>query len=234
MEEVNMRYELIGDSNCPMAKVALGNGETIKLERGAMAYMVDVDISGKMNSKGGGLGGFVGAIGRSLTSGESMFITEAVGKTDSSEIGIASATMGKITRLQVGERQYRLNTGAYLASDSKVNYKMVRQKISAALFGGTGGLFVMETEGYGDVLVNAFGDMIEIEVTPERPVVIDNDHVVAWDKSLNYNIKVASGTFGFTTGEGLVNSFTGSGKVIIQTRNLASFAGSIRKYMPAK
>jgi len=36
-----------------------------------------------------------------------------------------------------------------------------------------------------------------------------------------------SGTFGFTTGEGLVNRFMGEGKVYIQTRNLSSLASAL-------
>ena len=39
-------------------------------------------------------------------------------------------------------------------------------------------------------------------VDADHPITIDNEHVVAWSDSLNYEIKIASGTFGFTTGEG--------------------------------
>ncbi|MBT8846585.1 TIGR00266 family protein, partial [Lactobacillus delbrueckii subsp. bulgaricus] len=56
---------------------------------------------------------------------------------------------------------------------------------------------------------------------------IDNEHVIAWDANLDYDIKVASGMFGFTSGEGLVNHFTGDGKVLIQTRNLHSLAEAL-------
>lgn len=37
--------------------------------------------------------------------------------------------------------------------------------------------------------------------------------------------------FGFKTGEGLVNRFTGSGKVLIQTRNIQSLAGILSPFM---
>ena len=45
-------------------------------------------------------------------------------------------------------------------------------------------------------------------------------------------IVVASGTFGFMSGEGLVNEFHGTGKVIIQTRNVHSLADAVAKYIP--
>ena len=50
---------------------------------------------------------------------------------------------------------------------------------------------------------------------------------------MNYDIRVASGTFGFTTGEGIVNEFHGSGKVLIQTRNIHSLADAVRPFLPS-
>lgn len=64
-----MKYRINGDSDCPLAEVTLAKGEKIKIERGAMAYMSNVEIVGKMNANRKGLGGVLSAIGRSLTSG---------------------------------------------------------------------------------------------------------------------------------------------------------------------
>lgn len=228
-----MRFVLTGDSDCPIARLALSRGESVKIESGSMVYSRGVEISGGLNSKKKGLGGVLGAIGRSITSGESMFITTATGAVDDGEIAIAPPIPGKIISLQVGgQQQYRLNTGAFLACDATLDYTMVNQGLGRAVFGGTGGLFVMETNGTGTILVSAFGDILSLDVTPESPLVVDNEHVVAWDASLNYNIQVASGMFGFTTGEGVVNSFNGYGRVYIQTRNLQNLAQAMHPYLP--
>lgn len=227
-----MKYRIVGDSDNPMAVISLGTNETAKIENGAMVYMQDVEIQGKMNSRKKGVGGLLGAIGRSLTSGESMFITQAVGTAEGGEVGIAPSIPGKIIKLPVGQQQYRLNTGAFLASDDTVSYGMKAQRVSQSFFGGTGGFFVMETEGSGDLLVNAFGDLVELEVSYDRPLTVDNDHVVAWDAGLDYDISVASGIIGFTTGEGLVNRFTGEGRVLVQTRNIHSLAEALKPYLP--
>ena len=228
-----MRFVLTGDSDCPIARLALSRGESVKIENGSMVYSRGVEISGGLNSKKKGLGGVLGAIGRSITSGESIFITTATGTVDDGEIAIAPPIPGKIISLQVGgQQQYRLNTGAFLACDATLDYTMVNQGLGRAVFGGTGGLFVMETNGTGTILVSAFGDILSLDVTPESPLVVDNEHVVAWDASLNYNIQVASGMFGFTTGEGVVNSFNGYGRVYIQTRNLQNLAQAMHPYLP--
>lgn len=55
---------------------------------------------------------------------------------------------------------------------------------------------------------------------------------MAWDATLSYRIEVASGTFGFMTGEGLVNKFSGTGKVLIQTRNAPNLAQILAPYIP--
>ena len=48
-----------------------------------------------------------------------------------------------------------------------------------------------------------------------------------------HDIHVASGIFGFTTGEGIVNEFHGSGTVLIQTRNVHNLAEAIRPFLPS-
>ena len=228
-----MRFVLTGDSDCPIARIALSQGESVRTESGSMVYSRGVEISGGLNSRKKGLGGVLGAIGRSITSGESMFVTTATGTVSGAEIAVAPSIPGKIVELAVdGAHQYRLNTGAFLACDEGVDYTMVSQGISKALFGNTGGLFVMEVHGEGSLLVSAFGDVLPLDVVPAEPLVVDNEHVVAWDSDLEYHIEVASGMFGFTTGEGLVNTFTGSGRVYVQTRSLANLAQAMHPYLP--
>ncbi len=229
-----MNFELVGNSGFQLAKIYLGNGETAKIENGAMVYMQDVTLEGKLNSKKKGLGGFLGAMAKSILSDESIFITQVMGTSADGVVAIAPSVPGTIAKLEVGARQYRLNDSAFFASDDSVSYKMQKQNVSQALFGGSGGLFVMETEGRGDMLIAAYGDLVEVECTPAKPVIIDNEHVVAWDASLSYSIEVASGSFGFTTGEGLVNKFTGSGKILIQTRNISALADAVKPFLPDK
>jgi len=230
-----MKYHIFGDTDNPLVDVRLERGERIKIESGAMAYMQNINLEGELNSNGSkGIGGFFKALGRSLVSGEGLFITTASGATDNARIGIAPSVPGVIRKLEVGERQYRLNTGSFLACDDSVSYLMKKQEGLGKIFlGGTGGIFVMETSGSGDLLVNAFGDMVELEVTEGEPLIIDNEHVVAWDTQLDYEIKAASGVIGFKTGEGFVNEFHGNGKILIQTRNVHNLAKELIPFLPS-
>lgn len=228
-----MKYQIKGDSDCPIVEISLDRGKKVRIERGSMAYMSNVTIEGKMNGNKKGLSGALGALGRALVSGESFFVTEAIGVATDGVLGIAPSIPGKIVCLEVEPgHHYCLNDGAFLACDEGVTYEMKKQSLGRALLGGTGGFFVMHTAGRGNLLINAYGDIQEIEVTDEHPISIDNEHVVAWEDTLNYELKIASGTFGFTTGEGLVNEFHGNGKVYIQSRNIRSLAGALIPYMP--
>lgn len=228
-----MQYKMTENTVFPLVEVDLRTRESIQLESGAMVYHNgEINLEGKMNSNGkSGLSGAIRALGRSMSSGESFFITKASGLTDTAKVALAPATPGAIKELQVGSEHWRLNTGAFLACDASVSYNMKRQKLSGAIFGGTGGLFVMETSGSGSLLINSYGDIVEIHLDGTKPFVVDNQHVVAWSESLDYNIKVASGIFGFTTGEGVVNEFHGTGTIMIQTRNIEGLAGLISPFV---
>jgi uncharacterized protein (AIM24 family) len=125
-----------------------------------------------------------------------------------------------------------LSDGAFVAATETVELKVRTQSLGNALFAQSGGFFITETGGNGQVAVSGFGSMSQLEVTPGRDVVIDNAHVVAWDSRLQYEISVTTGgSSGFlgnlvnsqTSGEGMVLRFSGSGKILICSRNSAAF-----------
>lgn len=228
-----MKYTISANTVFPLVEIELNKNERVQIENGAMVYHNgEINLEGSMNSNGRtGISGAVHAFGRSISSGENFFITTATGKTDQAMVAIAPSTPGAIKELQVGSEHWRLNTGVFLAGDPNVTYNMKRQKIGRAIFGGTGGLFIMETAGEGSLLVNSYGDIVEIELDGTKPFVVDNQHVVAWSSGLDYSIEIGSGTFGFKTGEGLVNEFHGTGTVLIQTRNAEALANYISPYL---
>ena len=217
----------------PLVELSLNQGETVYIQQGSMVYHTpNVTLNTKLNASGSGVGRFVKAVGRSMVSGESTFITQAVAQSDNGYLALAPDAPGQVIPLQLGEKQYRLNDGAFLALDGTAYYTMERQSVGKAIFGGQGGLFVMTTQGQGTLLANAFGSIKKIELHNQE-VTIDNAHVVAWSQSLNYNIHLENGFWqSIGTGEGVVNTFQGTGEVYVQSLNLQTFAGSLSKYIP--
>jgi uncharacterized protein (TIGR00266 family) len=231
-----VRFHIETQNQFPIARILMNQGETARLQRGAMIYRTPgVELNAQLNAKGEGLGKFVRAMARSAVSGESAFITEAICQAERGEVAIAPTYPGTIAQLDVGATQYRLNDSAFLAMDSTVAYTMERQSAGRALLGGQGGFFVMTTNGQGALLVNAFGSITEIPLNNANGFVVDNRHVVAWDRNLDYTIELQSGFWGsIGTGEGVVNSFSGTGKLLIQSLNLETFAASMIPFLPSQ
>ena len=228
-----MRFSMDSNMQFPLVELSLNQGETVFIQRGSMVYHTpNVTLNTQLNASGSGLGRFVKAVGRSMVSGESTFITQAVAQSDNGYLALAPDSPGQVIPLQLGEKQYRLNDGAFLALDGTAYYTMERQSVGKALFGGQGGFFVMTTQGQGTLLANAFGSIKKIELHNQE-VTIDNAHVVAWSQSLNYHVHLENGFWqSIGTGEGVVNTFQGTGEVYVQSLNLQTFAGSLSKFIP--
>lgn len=226
-----MEFVIVGDRD-PFLLVRLNTGESIFAESGAMVAMSDtLSLEGAL--RGGVLSGLV----RKLGGGESFFtqrITAAVGR---GEVLLAPALPGDIQVLTVNEQaQYRLADGAFLAADDSVILKARTQGVGKALFGGTGGFIIVETEGEGQLALCGFGSVFCEQVTPGRDLIIDNQHVVAWDRQLDYSVSVRTsqrrGLLGnlvgsATSGEGLVTRFSGQGKVYLASRNLNALRAAV-------
>lgn len=234
MADNRMRYTIDSNMQFPLVEITLEKGEKVFIQQGSMVYHTpSVVLNTQLNArKGSGVGKLVGALGRSVVSGESMFITQASSNDDDGLLALAPSMPGQVIALELGEKQYRLNDGAFLALDGSAQYKMERQSLGRAIFGGQGGLFVMTTEGEGTLLANSFGSIKKIELENQE-ITIDNAHVVAWSSDLDYNIHFENNFFqSIGTGEGLVNTFKGTGEVYIQSLNLQQFSKCIpiRKY----
>ena len=94
-----------------------------------------------------------------MVSGESSFITQVVSQSNNGYIALAPDSPGQVIPLYLGEKQYRLNDGAFLALDGTAYYAMELQSVGKALLGGQGGFFVMTPKAKGTLLANAYGSI---------------------------------------------------------------------------
>lgn len=221
-------FTLVGSPE-PFLHVNMRHGESIYCESDAMVMVEqNLEVTGKLR------GGVFQAFMRKFTSGESLFQQQIKASKGDGECLLSPNLDGDMQILDVGQRQYILSDGAFVAATEQTNIKAkVQSNIGGALFGGTGGFVVMETSGQGQVCISGSGTLLELDITPEQgEVTIDNGHVAAWDASLNYNIGMPTSGGGgivgnifnsLTSGEGLVIKFRGHGKVIVCSRNRASY-----------
>jgi len=227
----------------PFLHVALTKGDRIYCESDAMVMMeTTLDLKGSMN------GGIGRALLRNLANGESFFQQQIEAVRGDGDCLLSPVSPGALQVLDVGKRQYLLNDGAFVAATSGTEMKVRTQSIGNALFGQSGGFFVMETSGVRQVVVSGFGSMFELNVSPGKDMIIDNAHVVSCDDSLRYEISVTTSTGtgvgigsmlrnmvnSFKSGEGIVLRFSGTGKINVCSRNRDAFVEWMKKEISGK
>ena len=219
-------FTVTGDVD-PFLHVSLKRGEMIYCESDAMVMMEStLDLKGKMR---GGLGS---ALMRTFANGESFFQQQIEATRGDGDCLLSPVLPGAMQVVEVGPNNYVISDGAFVAASSGVDLRVRTQSLGNALFAQSGGFFVTETGGSGQVVVSGFGSMSALDVEPGKDAIIDNSHVVCWDSTLRYEISVTTGqSSGFlgnlvnsvTSGEGVVLRFSGRGKVYVCSRNRAAF-----------
>ena len=172
-------FNLVGSPE-PFLHVSMKQGEAIYCESDAMVMVEqNLEVGGKLR------GGIFQAFMRKFTSGESLFQQQIKAVKGAGECLLSPNLDGDMQILEVGQRQYILSDGSFVAATEHTMIKAkVQSNIGGALFGGTGGFVVMETSGQGKVCISGSGTLLELEITPEQgEVTIDNGHVAAWDAS---------------------------------------------------
>lgn len=231
-----MKFSVVGGRD-PLLHVALNRGETIFAESGAMVTADScIEVKGKMQ------GGLLSAITRKFANGESFFTQYLEATEKAGNALLAPGLPGDICVLDLGTQQYCLNDGAFLAAAPTVNLTVKYQGMANGLLGSTGGFFIMESAGHGPLAIAGFGSVYAMDVTPDAPLVVDDGHVLAWDSTLAYTYGLPTHQASFlsrlvnsaTSGEGLIISFNGRGKVYVCSRNPNALAALIASQISQK
>jgi uncharacterized protein (TIGR00266 family) len=219
-----------------MATVTLAAGESVTVEAGSMVGMTD-GMQLKTHIGGTKLG-FVGfvvnvllALARKFLGGETLFVNTYTPPAGGGSIMIAPALAGDIVHYRLdGSRKLMVQGSSYLASAGDVAVK-TRFGGLRSLFSGEGA-FWLEVSGVGELWINCYGAIHEIEV--DGTYVVDTGHTLAFEHTLRFAIKGA-GSLKSTllSGEGLTCHFSGRGKLYIQSRTVGGLVGWITPRLPA-
>jgi len=226
-----MKYEIIGKT-VPAVEVSLGKGESMFSQRGGMAWQTE-GINMQTNTNGGLMKG----LGR-MFAGESLFMNTFTAQKDDAKITFASTLPGEIVPLNLSDYPNGLTAqkGCFLCAQTGVELKVAFSKrFTSGLFGGEG--FILQNiSGNGYVFLEVDGDMVEKELAPGEVLKVDTGNVVAFEKSVSYEIETVKGLSNiFFGGEGLfLTKLVGPGRVILQTQNFNDFAGKIIAMVPRK
>lgn len=219
-----MKSEILLKPGCSVAKVTLENGESITSEGGAMIAISDGFGIETTTRKKNGTGGIMRGIKRML-SGESFFLNHYTAPAQGGEIFLAPTLHGDIEEFELNGNAIIVQAGSYLASQGSINADYNWQGLKSVFSGE--GLFWLNVNGYGKVLINAYGHMYKVEVDGEY--IVDTGHIVAFDSSLSFSISKAGQSWmsSFLGGEGFVCRFKGKGMLWCQSHNPNSFGATL-------
>jgi len=196
--------------------VATLNGEnTIITQAGAMQWMAG-NLSVSTGVKGAG--DFLGKMVKGAVTKESGIKPEYTGKG----YLILEPTYKYLILQDVAEwgpSGVSVEDGMFLACEGTVKRNVVsRKNISSAVLGGEG-LFNLSLSGSGIACLESnvpMDELIEVELNNEE-LKIDGNLAVCWSSSLDFTVERTTKTLigSAASGEGLVNVYRGTGKVLM-------------------
>ena len=222
-----MEHSLKHGPEYALMTVHLAPGERLVAESGALvAYDPALKVTAAAR------GGLLGSLKRRVFGGESFFQTTIDGATTGGTLRLAPGSPGDITALTLAPGQELLiQSSCYLASTPDLQLDS-RWGGARGFFSGVG-LFLLLARGPGTVWISSFGALCELPVADSH--IVDTGHIVAFDSTLDYRITKVGGLKSlFLSGEGLVASFQGRGRVFIQSRNPMSFASFLHPFRPVQ
>ncbi len=199
----SVTFDVVTRERLNMVKVELVNS-SFRYEAGAMHYMkgnleLETDVPG------------VGKFFKSMVTREKI-IKPVISGTGTVFL---QPSFGEFTILDLVNDEWILDQGAYYASEIGIDIGAFTNKALSAFFSGEK-WFQTVVAGTGKVIMVSAGPVEEVELRNEK-LVVDGRFAVARTSGVELSVKRASKGLlsSMFSGEGLVNTFTGTGKVLI-------------------
>ena len=186
----------------------------ITLQAGAMQWTV-----GNVNATTGikGVGDFFGKAMRGSVTGESAIKPEYTGDGTL----VLEPTHKHILLVDVADwnGSIVLDDGLFLACESTLSHKAVMRSNLSSAVAGNEGLFNLGIQGKGILCLESPCPREElIEITLQNDVLkVDGNFAIAWSGSLDFTVERSGKSLigSAASGEGLVNVYRGTGKVLL-------------------
>ncbi|HYP17848.1 MAG TPA: TIGR00266 family protein [Opitutus sp.] len=228
-------YKIHGD-DMQFVEIELDPSEAVVAEAGGMMFMDDgiamETVFGDGSQQSSGLMGALLGAGKRLLTGESLFMTVFQNRAGGKKrVAFGAPYPGKIMPVHLAEIGGELiaQKDSFLCAAKGVSVGIAFQKrLGAGLFGGEG--FIMQRlTGDGWAFVHAGGTLYERELAAGEILRVDTGCIVAFQRSVDYDIQFVGGIktalFG---GEGLFfATLRGPGRVWLQSLPLSRLAGRI-------
>ena len=186
----------------------------VTVQAGAMQWMVG-NVKATTGIKG--VGDLFGKAVRGSVTGESAIKPEYTGDGTL----VLEPTYQHILLLDLSEwnGSVVLDDGLFLACESSLKHKAVMRSNLSSAVAGNEGLFNLGIQGNGIVCLESPCPKEElVEVTLDKVVLkVDGNFAIAWSGSLEFTVERSGKSLlgSAASGEGLVNVYRGTGKVLL-------------------
>ena len=186
----------------------------VTVQSGAMQWMVG-NVTAVTGIKG--VGDFFGKAVRGKVTGESAIKPEYTGDG----VMVLEPTYKHLLLLNLEDwnGSVVLDDGLFLACDSSIRQKAVMRSSFSSAVAGNEGLFNLGLSGNGVVCLESVCPKEElVEITLQDDVLkVDGNMAIAWSGSLDFTVERSGKSLigSAASGEGLVNVYRGTGKVLL-------------------
>ncbi|WP_254542829.1 TIGR00266 family protein [Halomarina pelagica] len=209
-----MEFEIADGHSYATLEVTMDAGDRLGIDPGSMVARSET-IRSETNAGEGGLGGM---LKRAVSDELDVLTTVMEAEEDGSRLVLAPDYLGDVARIDLDGEGVKVQSGGLLAWTETVERGTASNE--ASNFFSSGELTVLRLGGTGTAFVSAFGAVREEEVTEGDPLVVDEDHLLAWSEGLSAKrTKDSSVKSSLLGGEGFVTRLSGEGRVWLQTRD---------------
>jgi uncharacterized protein (TIGR00266 family) len=203
----------IREGHAPALIVALGPGEELVAEPGAMLF-VSGDVSMELDMPGG----LIGGLKRAALAGEGLAFTRYVARA-AGAVGLTGPFPGSI-REHALDGEIICERRAYLAHSGDVTLETAfAKKLGMGLLGGGEGMILERLHGKGTVWLHGGGDFVDFDLAAGQTLIVDTGCMVMMESTVTYDVHLQAGLKrSLLGGEGLFLVYlTGPGHVTLQT-----------------
>ncbi|QDT68682.1 hypothetical protein MalM25_16060 [Planctomycetes bacterium MalM25] len=182
--------------------------ELVRVESGALSYWRG-DITAHSR--------FAPSIGGAI---KSMLADESIYRPTYFGTGVLTleSSLGGFHVVELRGESWILERGSYWASEGDIDVGFRREPVQTSLWAGEGPVYLQtRVRGYGKVVLTTRGPIDEVQLAEGEKIAAEGKYVVARTADVRFSVKRTTKNFlgRFTSGEGLVRTYTGPGRVLI-------------------
>ncbi len=184
------------------------NNEMVRVEAGALSYLEgDIGIHSRLLPS---LGGAI----------KSLLADEAIYRPTYFGTGVITleSSLGGFHVLDLKGESWILERGAYWASEGDVSVSYHRESMLTSLWAGEGPVYLQtKVKGHGKVVVTTRGPVQEISLDGKKRIATEGKYVICRTGDVSFKVQRSTKNFfgRFTSGEGFVRVFEGTGKILL-------------------